>query len=768
MAAVLTRLLVALSLMIFLAPPATAQVALPQADSAPSAATLPDPLTPEAVREMVSRLSDAEVRSMLLGRLDALAEEAAQSDETTSDSLVEFAEKATTGVYESVSDAVGKVPLLWELQMKSFRGFRDILGENGLLVLTLGMTAGILSGLLAEYLFLRATRRWHAVDMSQHDGSLRGSIRFLFNRFCGDIFGVIVFFVVAEQVGPAVAGMVGGAVGYTNGAAMNPYAWLIWTNLIVMPRIAAATSRFLLAPQRPEFRIVHTDDATARYLHRNWIGFFILIGFTMTIFTFNDMNGVRMGESRLGFWLNLAIHAYIVIAALRVWDGLVMSMRGADPEVTPMEERVAQAYPWFCIIVSVGTWYMVEVIVAYEMFALLAGAPHVWMMVILIMAPALDTMVRGLVRHLVPPMTGEGELARRAHLSTKRSFIRIGRLIVFALVLISIARIWGIDMSNLAAAGIGAQVAGRMIEILMILAIGYLVWELVSLWINRKLASEQTAAMIDPNDEEPGGGEGGQAGGSRLSTVLPLTLGVMKAAIAIIFGLIALGNIGIDITPLLAGAGIVGLAIGFGAQKLVADVVSGIFFLVDDAFRTGEYVEIEGTFGTVEKISIRSMQLRHHKGPVHTIPYGEIPKITNFSRDWVIMKLKFTVPFDTDPNTVKKIFKQIGKDMMTVPEFEKDLLQPFKSQGVFDFDDVGMIIRGKFMAKPGRQFVLRKEIYNRVKAAFESNGIEFARREVRIAIPGLDGEQDLTDEQKRAVATGAAQAAQDAVETSVP
>ncbi|MEL6794938.1 MAG: mechanosensitive ion channel domain-containing protein, partial [Pseudomonadota bacterium] len=87
----------------------------------------------------------------------------------------------------------------------------------------------------------------------------------------------------------------------------------------------------------------------------------------------------------------------------------------------------------------------------------------------------------------------------------------------------------------------------------------------------------------------------------------------MKVAIAVIFGLIALGNIGIDITPLLAGAGIVGLAVGFGAQKLVADVVSGIFFLVDDAFRTGEYVEVEGTVGTVEKISIRSMQLRHHK-----------------------------------------------------------------------------------------------------------------------------------------------------------
>ncbi|MGD1925332.1 MAG: mechanosensitive ion channel family protein, partial [Paracoccaceae bacterium] len=309
---------------------------------------------------------------------------------------------------------------------------------------------------------------------------------------------------------------------------------------------------------------------------------------------------------------------------------------------------------------------------------------------------------------------------------------------------------------------------GRLIEILFILLTGYLVWELVSLWINRKLAAEHTAAGIDMNSEEPGGGEGGGAGGSRMSTVLPLVLGVLKVAIAVLFALLALSNIGIDTTPLLAGAGIVGLAIGFGAQKLVTDVVSGIFFLVDDAFRTGEFVDVEGTVGTVEKISIRSMQLRHHKGPVHTIPYGEIPKLTNYSRDWVIMKLKFTVPFDTDPNKVKKIFKTIGKEMMEVPEFAEDLLQPFKSQGVFDFDDVGMIIRGKFMAKPGRQFVLRKEIYNRVKKAFEENGIEFARREVRIAIPGLDSDTELSPEQKQAVAEGAAHAAQDAMAAQMP
>ena len=256
---------------------------------------------------------------------------------------------------------------------------------------------------------------------------------------------------------------------------------------------------------------------------------------------------------------------------------------------------------------------------------------------------------------------------------------------------------------------------------MIVLAIGYVVWELVTLWFNRKLAAEMTAAGFDLTADEPGGGEGGGVGGSRLSTVLPLLRFTLQTAIIVMTLLIGLGNIGIDITPLLAGAGIVGIAIGFGAQALVRDVVSGVFFLVDDAFRVGEYLEIEGTVGTVEKISLRSLQLRHHKGPAPTIPYGEIPKVTNNSRDWVIVKLKFTFPFETDANKIKKIFKKIGQDMLET-EYASDLLQTFKSQGVYDVDDVGIIIRGKFMAKPGTQWAIRKDVYNRIQQALDEAG----------------------------------------------
>lgn len=728
----------------------------PAAADPPAAAA--EPTSPEAARDMVARLSDAEVRALLLERLDVVAAEQRPRGGGGAGGLEDFLEHATFGVVDAIWAAVVRAPLLWRYQSQSFANFWETLGPAGIGELFGVLLLAIFAGLAAEFAFHRLTRNWHRADAdagaAQRAGEAaewRTTFQFLTKRLCRDLFGVLLFFLVARLVGRSIIS-----------EELVPFGGVIMLYLVALPRLGAAFSRFVLAPHRPDMRVVYVNDDTARFLHRHQIGLFILIGFSIAIVAFNNLNGVAMGQSRLGFWLNLAVHLYVIWIVWRARDGISDMMRGPSDSLTPGEAWFARVYPWFGIGVSVAMWIVVNILVSYQAFELLQRAPHYTTMFLLLLAPLFDTVVRGVVNHVSPPITGEGPLAEAAHQAALRSYVRIGRVIAFSVVVLMIAKVWGIDFHNLAAAGVGAQLAGRLFEIVFVIAIGYLVWESVSLWINIKLAKEQTAQGIDLNAEEPGGG----VGGSRLSTVLPLLLSISRAAIVVVFALIALGNIGIDITPLLAGAGIVGLAVGFGAQKLVTDVVSGIFFLVDDAFRTGEFVEVEGTFGTVERISIRSMRLRHHKGPLHTIPYGEIPKLTNYSRDWVIMKLKFTVPFETDPNKVKKIFKKIGAEMLEHEELGQDFMQPFKSQGVFDFDDVGMIIRGKFMSKPGRQFVLRKEIYNRVKQAFEENGIDFARREVRVAIPSLENDKQLDDSQKAALAAAAADAARDA--TSEP
>ena len=157
-----------------------------------------------------------------------------------------------------------------------------------------------------------------------------------------------------------------------------------------------------------------------------------------------------------------------------------------------------------------------------------------------------------------------------------------------------------------------------------------------------------------------------------------------------------------NITPILAGAGVIGIALGFGSQTLVRDIISGVFFLSEDAFRIGEYIQVGNTRGTVEGIAIRSVRLRHHRGPVHTLPFGEIKQLTNYSRDWIIMKLEFLLAFGTDLQKVKKLVKNVAEELSEHPTLGPALLDRIKSQGVRRMEPTGIVVGIKFMATPGQ------------------------------------------------------------------
>jgi len=229
--------------------------------------------------------------------------------------------------------------------------------------------------------------------------------------------------------------------------------------------------------------------------------------------------------------------------------------------------------------------------------------------------------------------------------------------------------------------------------------------------------------------------------------------------------LAVLGELGVNILPLVAGAGVVGLAIGFGAQTLVKDIVSGVFFLIDDAFRKGEYVDIGSVKGTVEKISIRSMQLRHHRGPLNTVPFGEISHVTNFSRDWAIMKLPLRLTYDTDAEKVRKMIKKLGQELLADPELGPQFLQPLKSQGVVQMEDSAQIMSIKFMTRPGDQWVLRRVIFAKIRELFEKNGIRFANREVTVRLNEETANRPLTESERHQVIGSAARSV---IETEEP
>jgi small-conductance mechanosensitive channel len=248
-------------------------------------------------------------------------------------------------------------------------------------------------------------------------------------------------------------------------------------------------------------------------------------------------------------------------------------------------------------------------------------------------------------------------------------------------------------------------------------------WHLARTWIDCRLA-EADADGAQPDEVRRR---------ARLRTLLPILKNVLLIVLIVMAALMTLSAVGIEIGPLIAGAGIVGVAIGFGAQTLVKDVISGMFFLLDDAFRIGEYIESGSIRGTVEAFSLRSIKLRHHRGALHTIPFGSFEKITNNSRDWVIDKLTISVIYDTDLDKVKKIIKQIGAELQADPTFAPHILETLKMQGVEQFGDFAIEIRLKMMTKPGEQFVIRRRAYALIKKAFAAHGIEFAFPTVTVA-----------------------------------
>ena len=286
-------------------------------------------------------------------------------------------------------------------------------------------------------------------------------------------------------------------------------------------------------------------------------------------------------------------------------------------------------------------------------------------------------------------------------------------------------------------------------DVIFVLFVGYIGYHFIKIWIDDRISAEGGEVELSPGDE------GGAAGASRVATLLPLLRNFLLALIFVSVTLIALMEMGINVAPLFAGAGVVGLAIGFGAQTLVRDVFSGAFFLFDDAFRKGEYVDLGEVKGTVEKISVRSFQLRHHLGRLHTVPFGEIKFLTNYSRDWVMMKLPLRVTYDTDVEKVRKLVKKLGQKLLEDPEIGPQFLQPLKSQGVIEMQDSAMIIRVKFMTKPGDQWVIRKTVYAKIRELFLQEGIKFAHKEVTVRLADSQLDQ-LTLKQKQQLAGAAA------------
>lgn len=253
------------------------------------------------------------------------------------------------------------------------------------------------------------------------------------------------------------------------------------------------------------------------------------------------------------------------------------------------------------------------------------------------------------------------------------------------------------------------------IAILILIFIGLM--RLLIFIVNRlkKLAQHRANKAENTNLEEAQ---------KRITTLTGIILGVGKIFLWVIFLLILLSKFNINIAPILASAGIVGLAVGFGAQELVRDFISGFFILLEDQIRTGDVAIINGTTGTVEKIEMRTTTLRDASGVVHIFQNGKINTLSNMTKGWSAIVVDIGVAYKEDTDRVNEVMKQVGDDMLKDPVFGEKMLQPIEIWGVDQFADSAVILKVKITTRSSQQWAVSREFRRRIKKAFDASNIE--------------------------------------------
>jgi moderate conductance mechanosensitive channel len=221
-----------------------------------------------------------------------------------------------------------------------------------------------------------------------------------------------------------------------------------------------------------------------------------------------------------------------------------------------------------------------------------------------------------------------------------------------------------------------------------------------------------------------------RAQSSRTKTVLPLIRNVVFIGLSAIILVAVLANLGINVAPLLAGAGIVGLAIGFGSQQLVQDLITGLFILFEGSIAVGDVIEADGRAGVVEALTIRTVKIRDGDGALHSVPFSQITALKNRSRDYGVYTVRITVEYGSDLDQIMKIMDEIGQELQADPKFSWDILAPFEIWGVDQFAPEGVVVMGVIKTRPLRQWGVGREFNLRLKKRFD-------QMDIRMAVPRL-------------------------------
>ena len=689
------------------------QPAVAQSQTAVETEILDDSVSADDREKLLARLSDKEVRDIVWNLIQEKSKHP-QSDNPLAAELNQLTSNLRSNFKKRLQD----IPTLLTLPSILSKAITPPERKKGFFAIVFLMIAlVILFGWTGQYLCKRMTRVVYASLTRSRIENFPQKLARRILIFLYDLVHPVIFAVMAYLAFMAVY----------QGYEPNRILMLSVITGIFSAWALIKTIGCVFSPNRPDARLTSLDDEDSKLVSQNLN---IVVIYAMTIYFFSgylsgiapiiDTSSTVPIVNSLG-GLSIMLLVVIVIWRVRLPVGKLI-LSGKPPGLA--RKLLSTIWP------AIGTAVIVALTTAGLVGALALNMDSAFnavlktLLLLLIGLPLSLGLIGPLIRQWGRnPDTDDTAPVSRTN--ARDGIVQIARLILLVTSAMLLGRIWGIDVVEMTRSSLGERVSGAVTQIVITIIVANLVWSLVKRWIE----SQDNVNTGDDPESNAGGDPGGQ-GLTRIETVLPLLRGFLLISIITVATMISLSSLGVDIGPLIAAASVLGLAIGFGAQTLVADIISGIFFLVDDAFRKGEYIDVSGNTGTVESISVRSMQLRHHNGPIHTIPYSQISTLTNFSRDWVIMKFELRIPFEEDVEKVRKLIKKIGKKLLDDPEHGSEFLEPLKSQGVNRMDDSAFVVRCKFSTKPGKQWAIRRIAYAEIQSAFSEAGIKFAPKRV--------------------------------------
>jgi small-conductance mechanosensitive channel len=489
-------------------------------------------------------------------------------------------------------------------------------------------------------------------------------------------------------------------------------------NAYVVYRLLNGMVGMLVAPRERRMRLLPVSDEVASY-----VALWARRGTAVGIFGYATIEaGLLFGLYRLAHdalvkLLFLALASFVVAIILQQRAAVAARIRPAEEAeglVPRARAMLAPVWHVIAVIYVAALWFVLALEVPRGFTRLLMVS--VQTAAVLGLARVALILALGGLHRLLHAQADDDAAERRigvaGRLATYEPILRaVLRVVVVTLAVLGLLEAWGLPVAGwFLRAELGARLLRTLGSVALTIALAVGVWEIANLAIERHLAGLAASAQA--------------ARSARLRTLLPMFRSALLVAICVFVGLIVLSEIGINIAPLLAGAGVFGVALAFGSQRLVQDVITGLFLLLENTMQVGDVVTLGGMSGTVENLSIRTIRLRAMDGSMHIVPFSAVTTVTNQTRDFGYAVVDVSLSLNEDPERIGGILREVAAEMRKEDKWTTAISADLEVLGIDRFIDNALVLRIRIRTTPSQRWAVGRELNRRIKQRFDATGIQ--------------------------------------------